>query len=532
VVARLSDTQERAGAGSLVGAGAGGVQRPVSWWQAAAGAELGPAPLRPPLDGDVHADVCVVGGGYTGLWTAWAIAGARPDWRVVVLEARYAGYGASGRNGGWLSGLMPGNPGRLARRHPSGPAGVVALQKALMSAVDEVAGICASEGIDCDLVKAGTVKAATNRAQLAALRAEVVAGRRWGTDADDTWEIGPEEVARRVGVESVGGTYSPHCARIQPAKLVRGLARAVERRGVTIYEHSAVGAISPGRAQTAAGAVHARWVVRATEGYTASFPGHRRDLLPMNSAMVVTAPLPERVWEKIGWAGAETFADGAHVYVYAQRTADGRIALGGRGVPYRFGSRTDTDGRSDSRTTTALGRRIAELWPAAAGADIDYSWCGVLGVARDWCPSVHADPATGLAWAGGYVGDGVTTSYLAGQTLSDLVCGDDSGRARLPWVGHRSRRWEPEPLRYLGVRTVYGLYRAADRSEARRAGAVGGGAGSRGASAGGEGAGSRGAGAGGGGAGPRGAGAGRGGAGAGGTRPSLWGKAAGLLAGR
>ncbi|HLI23437.1 MAG TPA: FAD-dependent oxidoreductase, partial [Acidimicrobiales bacterium] len=448
--------------------------------------------------------------GYTGLWTAWAVAGARPDWRVVVVEGRHAGYGASGRNGGWLSGLLPGNPERLARRHPSGPAGVVALQRALRAAVDEVAEVCAGEGIDCDLVKDGTVKAAVNQAQLGAVRAELVEGRRWGTGADDAWEIGPDEVGRRVGVEAVGGVFSPHCARIQPAKLVRGLARSAEGRGVTIYERSPVLSMTPGRAETAAGAVAARWVVRATEGYTASLPGHRRDLLPMNSAMVVTAPLPGEVWAKLGWPGAETFADCAHAYVYAQRTPDGRIALGGRGVPYRFGSRTDDAGRSDGRTSAALAGRIAQLWPAAAGVGIDYAWCGVLGVARDWCPAVHADPETGLAWAGGYVGDGVTTSYLAGRTLADLVCGEVTERVGLPWVGHRSRRWEPEPLRYLGVRTVYGLYRAADRAESRRAAGGGrGGSGGNGTGAGGQG----------GGAGGRG-------------RPSLWAKAAALVAGR
>jgi glycine/D-amino acid oxidase-like deaminating enzyme len=458
-----------AGAGARLPAddeGAG--PRPVSWWHAAANHQLGPAPRRPTLPGPTDADVCVVGAGYTGLWTAWAVAGARPDWRVVVLESHHPGYGASGRNGGWLSGLMPGSPERLARRHPSGAAGVAALQRALQRSVDEVASICGEEGIAADIVKGGSLRAAFNRAQLATLRAELVAGRQWGVGADDAWEVGRDEIRRRVGVDAVGGTFTPHCARIQPVKLVRGLAAAAERRGVTIHEDTPVTGIEPGRAHTAFGAVTARWVVRATEGYTAALPGQRRALLPMNSAMVVTAPLPDAVWEEIGWQGMETFADGAHVYIYAQRTADGRIALGGRGVPYRFGSRTDHDGRSRPATTAALADRISELWPAAAGVAIDYSWCGVLGVARDWCPAVHADPATGLAWAGGYVGDGVAASYLAGRTLADLLSGDSTERVRLPWVGHRSRRWEPEPVRYLGVRTVYGLFRAADRAESRR----------------------------------------------------------------
>jgi glycine/D-amino acid oxidase-like deaminating enzyme len=442
----------------------------VSFWQTA----LGPPAVRPPLTGSVDVDVCIVGAGYTGLWTAWALAGADPGLRVAVLESMHAGFGASGRNGGWLSGLMPGDRDRLARasawRPGGGRSGVVAFQHHLNQAVAGVIKICAEESIDADVQAGGTLAVATNAAQLARLRAELAEDRIWGLGAEDVWQLSAAETTARVAVAgAVGGLYNRHCARIQPAKLTRGLAVAVERRGVSIYERTPALAVALDRVRTAAGDVRASWVVLATEGFTAALPGYRRRLLPINSSMIVTDPLPRATWDQIGWSGMETLRDAAHVYIYAQRTADGRIALGGRGLPYRFGSRFEASGRTPSSTTTELAGALARLFPAAGATPVAQTWSGVLGVARDWCPSVGVSRQGegGLAWAGGYVGDGVTTSYLAGRTLADLILRRDTEMTVLPWVGHASRNWEPEPLRWLGVRSVYALYRAADRAEAR-----------------------------------------------------------------
>ena len=432
----------------------------AGFWNASLGGA--PAP-RPALPGSTEADVCIVGAGYTGLWTALFLRRLRPELRVVVVEANHVGFGASGRNGGWLSGLMPGDRSLLARHH-GGRAGVVALQRALQAAVDDVIAVCAESGIDADIVKGGTMAVATGPAQLARLRAGLVADREWGVGPDDAWPLDADEVADRIGVTgALGGTFSPHCARIHPAKLVRGLADA---SGAEIYERSPVTALNPHRVTTAHGTVVARWVVTATEGFTAGLPGRRRRLLPMNSSMIVTEPLGERHWKEIGWEGRETLGTGAHAYLYAQRTADDRIAIGGRGVPYRFGSRTDVDGRTDPATADALAAGLRSLLPGLDGVGIDHAWCGVLGVARDWCPSVGLDPVTGTAWAGGYVGDGVTAAHLAGRTVAELIAGEDTERTRLPWVGHRSPDWEPEPFRWAGVQAVYALYRRADRAEA------------------------------------------------------------------
>jgi glycine/D-amino acid oxidase-like deaminating enzyme len=431
------------------------------WW-----ASLGPPPpRRPPLPGPTEADVAIVGAGYTGLWTAYYLKQAQPELRVVVLEREAAGFGASGRNGGWLSALLPGSRERTAAEH--GRPAVVAFQRAMFATISEVADACEREGIDCDLKHGGTIDVARTPATLARLRKELDWERSWGFGEEDFRSLSAAEVHDRVMVDGArGGLYTPHCARVHPTKLVRGLAAAAERSGVEIYEDTAVTALRPHVADTDRGEVRARWIVRATEGYTPGLPGLKRRVVPMNSAMVATAPLGAEHWDRIGWEGAETMRDAAHVFCYLQRTADGRIAIGGRGVPYRFGSRTDRRGEVAPRTAHQLRERLQAMFGLGDVA-LDHAWAGVLGVARDWCPSVGADRGTGLAWAGGYAGDGVSTANLAGRTLRDLLLGEESELTRLPWVGHRSPAWEPEPLRFLGIRGVYALYRAADAHENR-----------------------------------------------------------------
>ena len=419
------------------------------WWASTGGAP----PRRPPLDGDREADVCIVGAGYTGLWTAYYLKRADPSLEVIVLEREHAGFGASGRNGGWLSGLLAGSRERWAAEVGREP--VIAAQREMFATVDEVARVCAQEGIDCDLVKAGELDVARSVPALERLRAAVAYQRSWGFGEED-WRFS-DETAGAEGVR--GAVFTPHCARVHPVKLVRGLAEAVERLGVTIHEGTEVTAIRETGAMTPAGRITARWTVRATEGFSDALAPRR--LIPMNSSMVVTAPLTGTP----GWTEPYTLRDAAHAYVYLQRTADDRIAIGGRGIPYRYGSRTDRDGEVAPRTIEALRSRLGDLFPSLRDTPLDHAWAGVLGVARDWCPAVHAKD--GFASAGGYVGDGVSTANLAGRTLTDLLLGRDTELTRLPWVRHVPKRWEPEPLRFLGIRGVYALYRAADRIEER-----------------------------------------------------------------
>jgi hypothetical protein len=417
----------------------------------------------PALPGDREADVCIVGAGYTGLWSAYYLKQADPSLRIVVLEARFAGFGASGRNGGWLSGLPPGDRVLLARQH--GRASVVTWQRMLDDAVDEVIDVARREGIDADIVKGGNLEVARTAAQAVRLRAEVDEDRRWGID--DIEILSGSQAAERIRVDHlVLGSFNPHCARVQPAKLVRGLADVVQRLGVTIYEQTPVTKISPGRAETPFGVVRAPIVLRATEGFTARMRGLRRRWLPMNSAMIATDPMPEDLWRTIGWEGRETLGDLAHGFFYAQRTADDRIAIGGRAVPYRYASRIDNDGAVGQGTIDYLTGVLNTVLPQTRGVPIAHGWCGVLAVPRDWTAGVRLDPATGLGEAGGYVGHGVTATNLAGRTLADLVLKRTTALTELPWVNHRSRTWEPEPLRWLGVQGLYSAYKFADRHEA------------------------------------------------------------------
>jgi glycine/D-amino acid oxidase-like deaminating enzyme len=433
----------------------------VSFWWDSLG---GPPPRRASLPTSIEADVCIVGGGFTGLWTAYYLKKADPGLEIVVAERAFVGYGASGRNGGWLSGLMPGDRSILAAN--GGVDSVRHLQQELHLAVDEVIGVCSTEGIEADIVKGGTLRLARSPIQLQRIRAGLAEDRQWGVGPDDAWELDAIGLAERLRVDgALGAVYSPHCARIQPAKLVRGLARTVESMGVTIFEATPVESITPHRADTTFGRITARWVLRATEGYTAGLPGSRRDLLPVNSSMIVTEPLDPALWDVIGWDACETVGDAAHAYVYAQRTADGRIALGGRGVPYRYGSAVDRRGATSPDTAASLSRALHRLFPDTRETEIVHCWCGVLGVARDWCASINLDRGSGLGSAGGYVGDGVAAANLSGRTLAELVLDLRTPRTSIPWVGRHSPRWEPEPFRWLGVQALYALYRAADRRE-------------------------------------------------------------------
>lgn len=413
------------------------------WWQ-----QVGLPSPADRLDGDATCDVVIVGGGLTGLWTAHYLHEADPTLVIRVLEAEFAGFGASGRNGGWLSAELPGSA--MAYADVAGEDGVARLGAAVRGGVDEVIGVAAREGIEADIVRSGVLHVARSHAQ----------ARRLGGELDAA------QVADRIRVAgAVSGHVDPDCARVHPARLVSGVARVVRERGVRIHEGTRAVAIEPGAVVTERGTVRAPVVLRCLEGFTAGLSGHRRDWLPMNSAIIATEPLTPAQWDEIGWAGEELLGDEAHAYCYAQRTADGRIAVGGRGVPYRFGSRTDVDGRTQDATVESLRSTLTSLFPSLAGIGIAHAWCGVLGVPRDWSASVSFDPATGLGHAGGYVGSGLTATNLAGRTLRDLVLGHDTDLTRLPWTNHRVRRWEPEPLRWTGVHALYRLYRAADRRE-------------------------------------------------------------------
>lgn len=442
--------------------------RKLSFWH-----DTVPEPLQPraPLPGDRDVDVAIVGAGYTGLWTAAYLSALDPTLRIAVAEREIAGFGASGRNGGWCSALFPASTAKVATLY--GREAATALGRAMNNTVDEVGKITGAWGIDCHYEKGGTVVLARSPVQLDRARAEVEKARSFGLGEDDVALLTAQEATARVGATAVlGGVYTPHCAAIHPARLVRGLARVVESRGVALYEQTPATAIGLDRSKpvvkTPHGRLRAEVVVRATEGYTAGLPGFRRAVAPLYSLMLATSPLPESFWASAGLARRETFSDFRHLIIYGQRTADDRLAFGGRGAPYHFRSRIKAEYDREPRVFAELWTVLRELFPGVSSAEVTHTWGGPLGVSRDWFASVGLDPTARLAWAGGYVGDGVGTSNLAGRTLADLILRRGTDLARLPWVGHRSPRWEPEPLRWIGANLGLRLMSSADRQEGRR----------------------------------------------------------------
>lgn len=422
------------------------------------------SPPRPPLAGDATVDVAVVGAGFTGLWTAHYLAEADPSLRIAVLEAETVGYGASGRNGGWCSALFPASLDSLCGL--AGREAALAQHAAMRDSVDEVARAAGRLGIDAHIARGGTVTLIRSPAQLARARAEIAHARSWGIGENEL-RLLDEPAARALldATGTIGATYTPDCAAIHPLRLARGLADSLVRRGVAVHEHTRATAVTSGRVETPSGRVTAGTVVRATEGWTSRLPGHRRDLVPVYSLVIATEPLAASTWEQIGLARRETFTDHRHLVIYGQRTADDRLVLGGRGAPYHLGSRVSPRFDRDDRVFGALRATLVELFPVLHDVRVTHAWGGPLGVARDWCASVGLDPETRIGWAGGYVGDGVSTTNLAGRTLRDLVLDRATDLTRLPWVGHRSPRWEPEPLRWLGINAGLRATALADTEE-------------------------------------------------------------------
>lgn len=410
--------------------------------------------------------MAVVGAGLTGLWTAYYLLRDDPSLRVVVLEAETAGFGASGRNGGWCSALFPAGLTTMAALPGSSRAKAMALHQAMRATVDEVLSVADAEGIDARAHKGGTIALARSGAQLRRAQDAVAVARAWGRGEDDVRLLDADEASARLHATGVlGGSFTPDCAALHPTRLVRGLALAVERRGGRIHEHTRVRELGPHRAVTAHGVVSADVVVRATEGYTVSLAGMRRDVVPVYSLVIATEPLPDAVWDRIGLSDRETFTDHRNLIIYGQRTTDGRLVFGGRGAPYHFGSRIEPGFDRETRVFAMLRETLVEMFPVLERTRFTHAWGGALGIPRDWIASVGLDRSTGLAWAGGYVGDGVGTTNLAGRTLRDLILERDTELTGLPWVGHRSPRWEPEPLRWLGVNAGLRAMTFADAEE-------------------------------------------------------------------
>jgi glycine/D-amino acid oxidase-like deaminating enzyme len=433
-----------------------------------------PLVARAALEQDLDVDVAIIGAGYTGLWTAYYLKRQAPDLNIVILEAQTAGFGASGRNGGWLMGNLLGEDRMLAA---SSPEQRRASYDLLHGIPDEVKNVIDREDIDCDYRKGGALYcAARYPEQEASLRQYLDKLYSQGLNESDYRWLSPEQLAQQIRVaKPYGAIYAPHVATLHPAKLVRGLARAVERLGVRIYENSPVNHWQSGSLRTARASVRSRWVVPAVEGYSVTLPPLGRYQLPVQSLIVATEPLSAATWDEIGLSHGQAFSESSRQVTYGQRTADNRLIFGARGG-YRFAGKLRHDfdlTRSEIELRQYL---FGELFPQLRNVQITHGWGGNLGMSRHFKPHMLCDQASGIALSGGYGGEGVGASNLGGRTLADLILQRDTERVRQPWVVPRGgldalKAWEPEPCRWLGYNAIIRSFVHEDRTLANPASA-------------------------------------------------------------
>jgi glycine/D-amino acid oxidase-like deaminating enzyme len=336
---------------------------------------------------------------------------------------------------------------------------------AMRGAVDEVGNVCAEEGIDARFHRGGILTLARGKHQLPDIRASYATYERLGL-ADRYQMLSAAEAVARVGASQVqGGLFTPDGASLHPARLVRGLARAVEARGGVIYEQTPVTEFKPGSLITPAGEVRAkRASVLAGEVYLTRFRKLHRALLPAYSLISLTEPLTAEQWSQVGWQDGESVSSTRNTVVYLTKTPDGRILFGSRGAPYAFGSKISDEQDRHDATIGMIHRSFEEWFPLLSGIRFTHAWGGPVGMPRDWMPAVRFDAGARTGAIMGYTGQGVSTSNLAGRLLAGLISGKESGLETLPLSQRRSAKWEMEPLRWLVVRYMQNAFLRVDEA--------------------------------------------------------------------
>ncbi len=436
-----------------------------SYWLETCGDDLTPGPA---LSGSVDVDVAILGAGYSGLWTAYYLLQRQPSLKVAIVEKEIAGFGASGRNGSWCTAHFPVSLGAISKHY--GREQAVALYRAMAASVDEVARVAAAEGFDIHFVKGGGMSVARGPQQLPAVREAHAEFEVLGL-GDRVQLLDQSATDARVKIEGVlGAIYYKDAANIHPGRLVRGLARAVERRGGTIYEETDVTDFITGARpvlRTARGDLRTKTIVLCGEAYLTRLKQLHRQLIPVYSLMTLTEPLSAADWAEIGWRNRECVDSCRLTIEYMAKTADGRILFGGRGAPYHFGSKIEDEYDRHEPTIRMFQGNVRKWFPRLKDVRFTHAWGGPLGCSRDFMPTMMYDPALGLASARGYVGNGVATTNLSGRVLADLITGAKSEITTLPCVNHRSQNWEPEPFRYLGVHYIQHAYWQIDQKAER-----------------------------------------------------------------
>ncbi len=404
-----------------------------------------------PLKESAQFDVAIVGGGFSGLWLAYHLKNADPALSIAIFEARHIGFGASGRNGGWVSAEYPVYRQTLIKRH--GEVKTDLLFDSIKDAIDDIGAFATQFAKESNFIKGGSLLFARNLAQVKRLQSYV--------DGDHRWLSAPE-VRAKINISRVhGGVFTPHCASLDPMQLVQGLAKYLSQVGVKIYEDTHVGGIFHGVLMAGTHQVTASMVVTATE----AFRKPSRNQIPLYSLMVATEPLSDSIWSELGNQEKSTFAEAKYLVNYAQRTGDNRLAMGGRGARYPFASKLHPSFEQFKSVHSEL-RELAQSWfPILKGVEFTHAWGGPVAITRDWEPFVRWDSLAGYGELGGYAGDGLTMSYLASKALALQMNGLDSQLNRLHFVNYSSKKWEVEPIRYASVNTLVKLSSLCDTEE-------------------------------------------------------------------
>ncbi|MFC1690139.1 NAD(P)/FAD-dependent oxidoreductase [Pseudomonadota bacterium] len=435
--------------------------RNLSYWH-----DSIPGSLRPRqyLSADSETEIAIVGAGYTGLWTAYYLKQANPGLDITILEAEIAGFGASGRNGGWCSAYLSGIDQWL--NDPAQRESAIRLQRQMFNTVSEIGRVAEQESIDCHFDLSGALEVAVIPPQLERLREEIAHLRELGFGEEDYRWLAPGDIRETLRIDqAVAGIHMRHCAAIHPARLARGLAETLERLGVRIYEKSPVTSIRDSTLTTPGGNMRAGTVIIATEGYSGSIAGRKRRLIPVHSMMVITEPLTDQQIDETGFHRRFCFGNTDRLVTYGHLTPDRRIAFGCRGS-YHYGSGIRVFDPDDPEFKL-VSATLLRFFPSLQGIRFTHAWGGAMGVSRTLRPSVNFDPQTRFGWAGGFFGNGVGAAHLAGQTMADLVMGHDTERTATPWVNppDRDRKWEPEPVRWLGIKSRAKLMQLSDQAE-------------------------------------------------------------------
>lgn len=424
-----------------------------AWWLREALAAEQPALLAPTLFGDTTADVAIVGGGYTGMWTAYFLTEMAPGVRVLLLEADICGGGASGRNGGFLHGWWEYLP-YLVERY-----GVEEGMRIAQASDEVVAGIgawCRHHSVDAWFTPKGYLRVNAFYGQPPDWHGSIAELERLGAPGQLVHL--DRDAVRQICASSIfqEGVLMPSAATVQPALLARGLRRVLLERGVEIHEGTSVERIehgSPLRLVTPHGSVRAAQAVLAVNAWAAGWPGFRTRVLAWGSYIVLTEPIPERLAE-LGWTGGEAIADSRFTISYFRTTRDGRIAFGAGVGAAGFDGRIGPVFTHDRNAIARVVANFRHLFPMLGSVRFDDAWGGPIDITADRFPEIGSQHGGKVLYAHGFAGNGVGPARLAGRVLAAQIAGGNDPIASLPLFGRRQRLLPPEPFRYLGARAI------------------------------------------------------------------------------